>query len=151
MVTQAQPLMGFEGYIYVGEAGSETLTEDKRVTNLRCGHSFSEVDTTIQGNHGHRSYSKGLEDSVMAWDQVIFDEMDEPSALVDRATHNRKYPIALKVIEKESGRGFVGTFNLFGGDTTMTQDGMQATPITARPATGYDPPTRINNESGNES
>lgn len=133
------PLMGFEGRAYAAAAGSTPTSEIKNCRNLRIGASYSEVDTTVQGNRGSKSYSKGLQDFTLAWDQVVCDTPSEADALVMNAISSRT-PIALHFIEQSAGSGPQGTFHLFGGEQTMDGDGVQTIPCTARPATGYTPP-----------
>lgn len=128
------PLMGFEGRAYTGDS------EIKNIRSLKFGVSFTEVDSTVQGNHGVESYSKGLKDVVLGFDKVVTDNPDAQDTAVMNAILNRT-PIPLTFIEKESGSGPSGTFHIFGGEQTLDGDGLQVIPCTAKPATGYDPPT----------
>lgn len=132
----AVPLMGFQGRGYAAVAGEEPTTEIKSMRDLAFGMPYSEVDTTVQGNRGVKSYSKGLQDCVITWNQVVCEEYDEADALVMNAIGSRT-PIALHFVEKTTGKGPKGTFLLFGGSQTMSGDGVQVIPVTARPATGY--------------
>lgn len=148
--TPSIPLMGFEGYAYCAAAGSTPSTEMKNVRALKVGMQFSEVDTTVQGNRGVKSYSKGLKDCVLAWDQVITDNPDSADQIILAAADSRT-PIALHFIEKSGGTGPKGTFHVFGGEQTMDSDGVQIRPMTAKPATGYDPPESASISSGTSS
>lgn len=147
MSNSGVPLMGFEGRAYAAEAGSAPTTEIMNCRNLRIGASFTEVDTTVQGNRGIKSYSKGLQDFMLAWDQVVCDEPAASDALVMGAINSRT-PVALHFVEQASGSGPKGTFHIFGGEQTMDGDGVQTIPCTARPATGYPPPTVATAPSG---
>lgn len=141
------PLMGFEGYAYCAAAGSAPSTEMKNVRELKVGIQFTEVDTTVQGNRGVKSYSKGMKDCVLAWDHVITDNPDDADQIILAAADSRT-AVALHFVEKSGGTGPKGTFHIFGGEQTMAGDGVQIRPMTAKPATGYAPPTSASVSSG---
>lgn len=134
------PLMGFEGYLYVGAADENPSLEVKNCRTLALGASFTEVDTTVQGNRGVKSYSKGLQDFVISWSQVVCETPEEGDALIMEAIASR-IPVTLWALEKNGGKGPKGVFHLFGGEQTVDGDSVQVIPVTARPATGYDAPT----------
>ena len=147
VVTPSIPLMGFEGYAYCAAAGSTPSTEMKNVRALKMGIQFTEVDTTVQGNRGTKSYSKGLKDCVLSWEQVITDNPDAADQIILGAADGRT-PVALHFIEKSGGTGPKGTFQIFGGEQTMDADGVQVRQMTAKPATGYAPPESASVSSG---
>jgi len=134
------PLMGFEGYLYVGAAEADPTLEVKNCRSLALGASFTEVDTTVQGNRGIKSYSKGLQDFVISWSQVVCATPEEGDSLIMEAIASRT-PVTLWALEKNGGQGPKGVFHLFGGEQTVDGDSVQVIPVTARPATGYDAPS----------
>ena len=142
MTTPAAPLMGFEGRAYVAAAGSTPTSELKEVRNLKISCTYTEVDTTVQGDHGVKTAGKGMQDFQLAFDLVISESPSTEAGLVLTAIHSRT-PVAMHFVERASGSGPRGTFHVFGGDQTISGDDVQTSSCTAKPAFGYATPTKV--------
>ena len=141
-MTAPAPLMGFEGRAYIAAAGSTPTSELKEVRNLKISCTYSEVDTTVQGDHGTKTAGKGMIDFQLAFDLVISDSPSTEAALVLTAINSRT-PVALHFVERASGSGPRGTFHIFGGEQTISGDDVQTISCTAKPAFGYATPTKV--------
>lgn len=143
------PVLGFEGYIYVGEVGATTgtLTELKECNQLNFNMSFGEVDATMQGNHGVKSYKKGLQDFSIGFSLLLQDTQSDEGNLVLNAIRSRT-PIQIHVVNALSGEGPCGTFYVFGSEVSIDGENLESIACTCRPAAGYGVPTIVKGTNG---
>lgn len=137
-----QPTLGFEGYIFVGDVSAETsaLTELEECSALKYGQTFSEVDATLQGNHGVKTYVKGQMDFSVGFDLKFLNIQSEEGEKILNAVKTRT-PVKIHAVNKADGAGPCGVFYVFGQEISMDGDTVQGTSCTCRPAAGYPIPT----------
>lgn len=142
MSTVNTPVLGFEGYAYVGAAGTAaaSLTELKECQQLNFSLSFGEVEATMQGDHGVKTYKKGMQDFSLGLALILMDTQSTEGALVLSAIRNRT-PIQLHVVNAETGEGPCGTFYVFGNEVSVDGENLETISCTCRPASGYPIPT----------
>ncbi|MDO4574170.1 MAG: hypothetical protein Q4D98_03030 [Planctomycetia bacterium] len=143
------PVLGFEGYIYVGEVGTaiSELTELKECNQLNFSMGFGEVDATMQGDHGIKSYKKGLQDFSVGFSLLLLDTQSEEGTIVLNAIRSRT-PIQIHVVNALSGDGPYGSFYVFGSDVSIDGENLEAISCTCRPAAGYGVPVITQRTNG---
>lgn len=141
------PMLGFEGRVYVGAAGSgdspAALTEAVNIRNVKYGWSFGEVDATLKKHRDKKAYLKGMADCVITFDLAnVEDEngaKEADVALILEAARNRNAPIRVIMVDKESGEGPMGDFEVWAGEVSMNEEELQVFPCTLKPYAGANP------------
>ena len=158
--TLTNTLMGFEGNMYVGAAGSGatsssgmTLAENVSELKLPAPGSYGEVEHTLKKHKGQKAYQKGMRDWIINFSvskervTTTTTSSDNPPVtttttsyapdvqMILDALHSRT-PIHLLLEDFEGGEGPVGDFLLFGSEYSGSGEEAQIVPIVAKPYAG---------------
>ena len=133
--------MGFEGKFYVGPKGSTSPTGmilADSVRNPKYSYKYSEVDATLRRHEGVKAYMKGLLDVSISFTlpNLKNDNGGRPAdtALILESLKSRRQPIAICMLDEESGEGIIGDFELLGGDKSEEDENLQEWEVEAKPS-----------------
>ena len=134
-------LMGFEGKIYVGPAGSrspDSMILADSIRNPKYSWKYSDVDATLRRHQGVKAFIKGMLEVAINFTLPNLKNEDGSRppdiALMLESLKERRKPIAILMIDEEDGEGIVGDFELFGGDKSEEDENLQAWDIEAKPS-----------------
>jgi hypothetical protein len=129
--------MGFEGAFYVGPRGTSTLTgmillED--VHSVKYTHKFDEVEIPTRKHKGNKAYAKGKRDWGVSFTLPVMKPPSPAVALILAALHDRRMPIAICILDEKGGEGPFGDYEIFGGDMSQNDDGIDEMEVEAKPS-----------------
>ena len=119
VIDNQNPVMGFEGKIYVGPRGTTSLTNMILLEDVKdptYTYKFDEVEVNTRRHGGNKVYAKGLKDVGISFTLPNIKPAGPAVALVLQALHNRRMPIAIAMLDEEGGEGPFGDFEILGGD-----------------------------------
>ena len=136
-ITNQNPVMGFEGKIYVGPRGTTTLTNMILLEDVKdptYTYKFDEVEVNTRRHGGNKVYAKGMRDIGISFTLPNIKPAGPAVALVLQALHNRRMPIAIAMLDEENGEGPFGDFEILGGDKAEDGSSMQELSVEAKPS-----------------
>lgn len=120
-------LLGYNGSVTVDSA-------TPRISNLRIGTTYSELDATANSDGGKKTYVKGLQDVSIAFDMQVEEGSGTACATVMAAAAGRTaVPVAATCTESSLAISS-SLMHVFAGEQTFNADGILIVPITCRPA-----------------
>ncbi len=149
--TLTNTLMAFEGNMYIGAAGSGSISttgmtwaENISELKLPSPGSFGEVEHTLKKHKGQKAYQKGPRDWIISFniskeyttttvDNVTTRSYASDVQMILNALQSRQ-PIHILLEDFEGGEGPVGDFLLFGSD--YGDQDAQIIPVVAKPYAG---------------
>jgi hypothetical protein len=149
-------VMGFEGNIYIGPAGSTLHTATgvvlfKNIKDPKIKSSYEEVDATMRRHRGDKAYLHGMRDIEVSFTmfnikdivetinvdgEVTDTEIKRPAdvQLAYDAMFTRNKAVTLFLIDKAGGEGFYGDALLFADEKKEESGEVQQWEVKAKPS-----------------
>ena len=137
MSTNQYMTMGFEGAMYVAPRGATStsgMTLAGSVKNPKVTYSYDEVDASLRRHRGLKVVQKGMLDITINFTLPNIKPRSADAALIFASMMDRRQPISICMLDEEGGEGFIGDFELLGGDKSEENENAQEWEITAKPS-----------------
>ena len=135
--TNEYPVMGFDGKMYVGPAGSTSISEmilAECVKDPKYSYKYDEVDATTRKHGGVKAVAKGILDISVSFTLPNVKSSAPDRALIMASLQSRRTPIAICMLDEEDGEGIFGDFELLGGDKSEEDASIQQFEVEAKPS-----------------